>query len=465
MPVASNPRSAFLLGLDVGSTVVKAVLFDLRGREIAADEATVPVDRPYPGWVERDADATWRAAATVLRRTVRGQAARIAAVGVTGCGNGAVLLDRSGRPIRAGILSSDTRAAGFLKPADEHRGQQAYAGQLPVLLAWLRDHEPAVARRLASAVFWKDFVRARLTGIVCSDFTDAGAAGLLDFPARRLRRRRAGLPPLRESLASAGSVTAAASASTGLQTGTPVFTGCIDCEAAALGSGVHAPGEVSVVAGTWSINQAYVSRPPRPGRHFLVNQSVEPGRWLVLEGSPSSAANFDWARRVLGGDLDAERAVSAAVRAPRTGLLFLPQVPTGHGVFVGLDSGHERGGLLRAVMEGIVFAHRAHLDQLRASVGRVRRVTLAGGAARNPIWCQLFADGLGCPVDIPRGGQPGALGAALCAGVGAGLWPSVSDAQRALVSRKKSYLPDPDRRAELAADYVRYRRLSRALSL
>mgnify|MGYP001549350758 CR=1 FL=1 len=445
----------FLLGIDVGSTVVKAAVFDRRGRVVAQAERAVPVARPRPGWVERDAEATWVAAAGVVRRVVRGRAKSVTAIGITGCGNGAVLLDRRRRPLRAGILSSDSRAARQLAAPDPGRGQVPYAGQLPWLVAWLRQAEPAVARRLAHAVFWKDFVRARLTDVVCTDFTDAGAAGLLAYPTRRWRRADPVLPPLRSSLDPAGTVTPAAAAVTGLRAGTPVFTGCIDCEATALGSGVHAPGEISMVAGTWSINQSYVVRPPRRPGHFLVNESVTPGRWLVLEGSPSSLANFDWARRTLGG-LGAAAATAVAARAPRSDLLFIPQVPTGRGAFVGLSPAHDRGALLRAVMEGIVFAHRAHVDRLLASVGRLQRVTLAGGAARSRFWCQLFADGLGCPVDVPRGPQLGALGAAICAGVGAGLWPSVPAAQNALVPQKRIFTPDAARHAALSRDYERY---------
>lgn len=452
----AGKKEPYLVGLDIGSTVLKAVLYDRRGRVVAAADEAVAVDRPHPGRVERDAEGTWRAAAAVLRRITRGHAARIAGVGLTGCGNGGVFLDRKLRPLRAGILSSDTRAASFLPRSDSRRGQQSYPGQLPALLAWLCVNERAAMRRLAHAVFWKDYVRAQLTGIVCSDYTDAGAAGLLDYPTRRLRPLGPGLPPLRESLSAAGAVKSGAAAETGLKTGTPVFTGCIDCEAAAIGSGIHAPGEVSVVAGTWSINQAYVTRPPRRGGHFLVNESVEPGRWLVLEGSPSSVANFDWARRCLGGSLSAAQAAAEAARAPRSDLLFFPQVPTGGGAFAGLGAAHGRGELFRAVMEGIVFAHRVHLDRLCASAGQRRCVTLAGGATRSPFWCQLFADGLGCHVDVPRGEQLGALGAAICAGVGAGLWPSLGAAQRALVPRKRTFRPDRRRHADLSRDYGRF---------
>lgn len=455
----------FLLGLDIGSTVIKAVVFDRQGKEIAVAEETVAVKRRQPGWVERDAAATWRAASKVLRDVAQGRASHIAAVGVTGCGNGAVFLDQKLRAVRAGILSSDTRATAFMPRSRARLGQQPYPGQLPGLSAWLRKYEPTVARRMAHAVFWKDFVRAKLTGRVCSDYTDAGAAGMLVYPKRILRQGGDTILPLQESFTVAGECTPAAAKQTGLSKGTPVVTGCIDCEAVALGSGVRAPGEISVVAGTWSVNQTYVTKPLRGNGHFLVNKSAEPGRWLVVEGSPSSMANFDWACRTFGGGLSAEQAVAKASRSERSDLLFFPEIPTGRGAFIDLGPAHGRGEILRAVMEGIVFAHRAHLEKLPASTSRRRRVTLAGGAARSPFWCQLFADGLGLTVDVPRGVQLGALGAAICAGLGIGLWPSVSTAQKALVPKKCTYRPNSKQHAALNRDYARYRRYAQTLAL
>jgi L-xylulokinase len=251
--------------------------------------------------------------------------------------------------------------------------------------------------------------------------------------------------------------------STGLRAGTAVFVGCIDCEAEAIGGGVNRPGDVSVVAGTWSINQTYVAKPPRRRRHFLVNPAAQPGMWLVLEGSPCSAANFDWVVRTVGDGLTPTRAVIEAASAGRSGLLFIPHVPTGAGAFVRLSSAHQRGHLIRAVMEGVVFAHRAHLEKLQASIGRIKRVTLSGGAAASRFWCQLFADGLGCKVEVPRGDQLGALGAAICAGVGAGLWPDIPAAQKAMVPGKRVFSPNLNQHAALRRDYARYRRQIRLL--
>jgi len=377
-------------------------------------------------------------------------------VGLTGCGNGAVFLDRRSRPLGAGILSSDTRADPHMGRASPETGQQSYAGQLPALLAWLRAVEPARARRLAHALFWKDFVRAKLTDVVASDYTDAGAAGLLAFPDRRLRRPDPTIPDLNESLTQAGEITRRAASATGLRTGTAVFTGCIDCEAAAIGSGVYAPGEVSVVAGTWSINQSYVSVPPLGAGHFLVNPSVERGRWLVLEGSPTSAANFEWAVRTWGGASGAAGAARLAARARRSNLLFVPRVPTGDGTFHGLGPADAWPELLHAVMAGVVHGHREHIDALAVTIGKVRRVTLVGGATRSPFWCQLFADGLGCEVAVPRGEQIGALGAAIVAGVGAGWWPSIPEAQEAMVPPCRRFSPDPKRKAEFLSKHARY---------
>ncbi|HVU24125.1 MAG TPA: FGGY-family carbohydrate kinase, partial [Opitutus sp.] len=315
-----------------------------------------------------------------------------------------------------------------------------------------RAAQPAVARRVATALFWKDYVRLRLTGNLATDFTDAGAAG----PADRW------LPTVQPSLAPAGELLPQVAKLTHLALGTPVYTGCIDCEAAAIGCGVRAAGEISVIGGTWSINQTYVTARPRYRGHFLVNPAVEPGRWLVLEGSPGSAGNLDWTLRAFGYRGGVQRAADEAARARPSELIFLPEVAGGRGTFVGLGPAHGRGELFRAVMEGVVLGHRRHLEVLGRSTGPARRVVLAGGVARSPFWRQLFADGLGCRVDVPRGRQLGALGAAICAGVGAGFWPSIAAAQRAMVHIAATHRPNRARRAALDRAYRRAVRLSAA---
>ncbi|MSU72679.1 MAG: carbohydrate kinase [Opitutus sp.] len=447
-----------LLGLDIGSTVAKAAVFDRHGRALAVAARRIRVHTPRPGWVERDPAESWRACAAVLRAVARGRGGAIAAIGLTGCGNGAVFLDERERPVRQGILSSDTRAAEFVGNHRRRARQTAYPGQTAALLRWVRAREPRVARRVRLVLFWKDFIRLRLTGEPCTDFTDAGASGLLDVESRHWRGDDRVLPPLRESLAAAGVVQAAAAVATGLRAGTPVFTGCIDCEAAAIGSGVSGRGELSVVAGTWSINQTFTTKLP-PAALFLINPSAQPGRWLLLEGSPTSAANFDWATRALFGRHAFSRAAALAERAaPGGDLLFIPRVSEGLGAFLGLAASHTRAELLRAVMTGVVFAHRWHVEKLYAAGVRCRTLRLTGGATRSRFWCQLFADAFGRPVEVPRGEETGALGAALCAGVGAGFWPSLRAAQRDTVAVARVFRPRRSANLALERDYARFRK-------
>jgi L-xylulokinase len=445
-----------LVGLDIGSTVVKAAAFDAAGRLTACASRPVRVLRPRPSWVERDAEETWAAAAAVLR-SVAARSGRIAAVGVTGCGNGAVLVGRRGRAIRRGILSGDTRALGMLGDGRGPGHARAFAGQTAVLLGWLAANEPKALGRSAAVLFWKDFIRLRLTGEICTDFTDAGASGLLDSKKMAWLRPGRILPMLRAGTDRAGEITPEAAQRVGLPAGTPVFTGVFDCEAAALGSGISRAGDLSVVAGTWAINQAFSRRPLRAGRVLLCNPSAQPGRWLLLEGGPGSAANFEWAVCTLLGRPDLGRALRMAAAGNARGLVFMPGVSVGRGSFVGLDSRHHSADLLRAVMEGVVHGHRLQIEALTDAGLSFKRIRFAGGASRSPLWCQLYCDGLGLPLEVPEGQELGALGAALCAGVGMGRWSSLAQAQREVVRVGRTFLPAARGRASMELGYGSFR--------
>lgn len=417
------------VGLDLGSTLVKAVRFTPRGRVLATARRRVRVDRPQPGWVERDAEATWFAAAACLREVSRG--GQVAAVGVSGCGNGGVFLDSKGKCLRPGILSSDTRAAA-LTPARTATGI-GYPGQLPVLLDWMDEHDRACATKLVHVLFWKDFIRYKLTGSLATDDTDVGAAGW----SRSLNDPR--LPPIKSAVEVGGHVSDDAARRVGLPAGTPVAVGCIDCEAAALGSGIGTGGDISMVAGTWAINQVYRSHGARPGKVFLCNPSAEAGRWLWLEGSPHSAANLDWAAQNWFPHLPLANVIARAAKSESAGAFFVPRVQQEKGAFFGLGQRHGPVHLIRAVMEGIAFSHRVQVERLGVDVKS--GVRLSGGATRSRFWCQLFSDILQRPVEVPRGDEIGALGAALTAGVLVGMWPSLEIAQNETVRVARRFEP------------------------
>ena len=292
-----------LLGLDIGNTVTKAVLFDSAGNQRAASERRAASSSPSPGHVERDMEELWTNAASAIRECVERAGVRpeaVAAVGCAGHGNGLYLLDRTGAPLLA-IQSLDNRAAGL---ADELRAdgnglrlhalcfQEPWPSQTPTLLAWVRRHAQELYAQTGTAFLCKDFVTFRLTGRRISDISDMSGAGLLRMPqctydddllaAYGLSDARAMLPDLAGPTDIVGRVTAAAAAATGLAQGTPVAAGLFDVVASALGSGVIDEGQASIIVGTWSINQIVTRRPVSDPRVFMVS-AFDEGRAMVIE--------------------------------------------------------------------------------------------------------------------------------------------------------------------------------------
>ena len=291
-----------LLGLDCGLTVTKAVVHDAEGNELGRAEARVPQATPHARWVERDPDKLWRACAVVIRDAIAAAgaaAADIAAVGATGHGDGVYLVDSRGAAARPAILSMDTRAvgvvdrwraAGIMPRALELTGQAPWPAAPAAVLAWLAEHEPAVLERAEHALGCKDYVKLRLTGAVSTDPTEASQsftdvrtqayspAALELYGLDGLGRL---LPPVVSSAEVAGTVTVAAARETGLREGTPVVSGIHDVDACAIATGVVRPGRLSVVAGSFSINQC-ISDAPAVDPRWSCRSFGFPGRWMNM---------------------------------------------------------------------------------------------------------------------------------------------------------------------------------------
>lgn len=495
-----HPAAGPLLGIDLGISVIKATLFTSIDGETTAARPS-PASYPRLGWVEKDPEDIWRTVAEVVREVLASRpphSAPVAAVAVCACGNGLVVLDRDGRPLRPAIFSNDRRAAtlaaDWTTPARFARThQQAYPGQTAPLLAWLRDHEPATYARIDRVLLHKDYIRHRLTGLHSTDPSDLTATGLVplaDPSPSALAAHLAdlglsavadALPSPVSSAALAGHVTPEASAATGLPAGTPVAAGALDCEAALVGSGIHSPDTLGLVAGSWAINQALVPAPPGPPVAQTIRSAL-PGYFTAIEGSPTSALNFDWfVNRLFAGKSAHHRAaghdpfahfaeqaahVSAHARLP----LYLPYLhgaPSAAGAsggFHGLTPETSPAELARAVLEGVCFSHRWHLERLQAAGLRFTSARLTGGAARSLFWGHLFADTLGLPVEVPHGREIGARGVALCAGVAVGHWPDLAAAQRETYRVAFRDEPDPAGVALQSERYARFRRLLAALA-
>jgi L-xylulokinase len=485
--------SRYLLGIDAGTTVMKAVVFDLTGKEVAQSAVRLRAETPAPRHVERDLAALRDAFDTVLAGIVTQVAPEeIAAIGLTGHGDGLYLIDADGVPTRPGILSLDSRAQPLLERwARDGTSERAFAtsGQEPwepspaTVLAWLAEHEPEVVARTATVLGCKDLLKLWLTGEVSTDPTEASQSftdlytqtwsdAVVD--AYGLGRWRHLLPRIVDSHEVAGTVTAGAARRTGLRAGTPVVSGLHDVDACALATGVHRPGVLSVVAGSYSINQV-VSDTPAPSRTWCCRSFVEPGNWLNMALSPASATNLEWFVQALcRADLDAagqpddvftqlSHEVDAVLAAPSevTYLPFLYGSPEGaaaSGGFTGLRGWHTRGHLVRAVYEGVVHNHRWHVDALRSHF-TIEAARISGGATRSATWTQMFADGLALPVTTTCAAEVGALGAAMVAGVGAGEFANLSEAVEATVHVLETFEPEARGQARMADAYERFRHI------
>ncbi|HEY6596071.1 MAG TPA: FGGY-family carbohydrate kinase [Asanoa sp.] len=469
---------SYLLGVDAGQTVTKAVLYDASGRAVGAARADTAATAPHPRWQERDMAAAWHDAAAAIARCVAEAGvpgSAIAAVGICGHNDGVYPVDAALAPVRPAILATDSRAYGYVidfrasgvaERALPLTGQSPFAGSPAAVCAWLRDHEPATLARARWLLFAKDWFRLCLTGDVATDPTDASASftavATQEWSAEALALYGLGglrslLPPMLAPSAVAGRVHAAGAAATGLAVGTPVVTGAHDVDAAALGVGAVGAGAVSIVMGTFAINQV-VSPRVRLDHRWQARSFLAPDRWLHMSTSPSSASNLDWAVRLLGpyrpdGRPDFGAAVSAGLAVdPAAAPLFLPFLfGSAHGTvgaaFAGLDGSHDRSALVRAVLDGVCFSHRTHLDALRsafdlAGAGPAR---LCGGGSRSPRWGQLLADVVGLDLEVTDADEAGARGAAALAGIGIGWWRDLEEAAAATVrvARRHDAHPTP----------------------
>ncbi|WP_316359579.1 FGGY-family carbohydrate kinase [Devosia sp.] len=473
----------YLLGLDAGNTVIKAALFDAAdGRELAVVAQDGHANLPAPGHVERDLDELWANAVTVISACIAKAGidpAHIRAIGCAGHGNGLYALDRSDKPL-IGIQSLDTRAVDLVGEwAAQELGARAYAicrqgpwsAQTPTLLSWVKRHRPELYGQIGTVLLCKDFVVGRLTGARVSETTDMSGCGLLSVPGRAydadlmqlygLGDAMPMLPELLESADIAGHVTPEVAAQSGLVAGTPVVAGLFDVVASALGSGVAETGQASIIAGSWSINQVVLDQPIDQPPVFM-QSSFDRARWLAIESSATSAANLEWLVHQFMGEAQGDRFGLASdlvgsVNASEDTPIYHPflygaqQNGRARAGFYGIGGWHSRAHMLRALFEGVVFEHARHVDVLRRAGAVISSATLSGGGSRSSVWPQIFADVLDVPVTVSRSRETGALGAAIAAGTGVGLFADYAAGTKAMTAPARHCAPQANNRPHYAA--------------
>jgi xylulokinase len=467
-----------LVGLDVGTTGVKALAISAEGEVLARAERGYELSTPRPGWAEQDPEDWWRASEAALAALNVGD---IAGIGLSGQMHGLVALDSRDRVLRPAILWNDQRTAAEcaeieeligLERLIELTGNRALTGFTAPKLLWLRRHEPEVYGRIAHVLLPKDYVRLRLTGERASDVADASGTLLFDVARRRwseevlsaLEIDPGWLPPALESPAVSGKT----------PDGVPVAAGAGDQPAAALGVGVDRPGPLSVVLGTSGVVltalPAFAADPEARVHAFC---HAAPDVWQAMGVMLSAAGSLRWLRDALVGESYDELTREAARWPPGAeGLLFQPYLagertphadPNARGAFAGLSLRHDRGALVRAVLEGVAFALRDSLELVRKlgvepTVGRV-----SGGGARSELWLRIVASVLGIPLERTAVEEGSAFGAALLGGAAAGVFSSASDSVERCVRIRERIDPDPGWREDYDAGYARFRRLYPAL--
>ena len=493
----------YLLGIDNGSTVSKAALFNFKGKEIAIASCKADTEYPHPGWTERGMEMLWQSTASAIREVLARAGVRpeeIAGIGNTGHGNGIYLLDKQGRPLRNGIQSMDSRAANVVTEWNEHNLhgqvfpytiQSFWPAQPNALLAWIKKHEPQNYERIGAILMVKDYIKFRLTGEVTSDFTDMSATSLMDVRNKQYSKELMALydldevfdalPPLKQCFEVVGQVTPQAAGETGLAAGTPVVGGIIDIDASSVGCGAVNVGQACIVAGTWSINEVITRDALVDPDLFMTTLFAVPGLFLSTEASATSATNLEWFVAQFCGDERAEaerRGISvydvcneevANLGQGSTNIVFHPFLygsnvqPTARAGFYGMAGWHTRAHLLRALYEGVVFCHLSHIAKLRAAGAQIHTARLTGGGSRSQVWTQMFADAIQVPIEVSDGTELGARGAALSAGIGTGVYRDYAEAVEQAVSVVRVHEPIPANSSLYLEGYAIYEQLVRVM--
>jgi xylulokinase len=489
---------SLFLGLDVGTSGVKAVLVSSSGDVRASATTPLTLSTPHPGWAEQDPLDWWEACVASIR-AVRSQAAgaSVAAVGLSGQMHSSVFLDRGGEVVRPALLWCDGRTTEECREIEQRVGGEARLRDLvsnPALegftlpkVLWLRNHEPEAFRLVATVMLAKDYIRYRLTGELATEPSDASATLMYDTARLRwsseildaMELNRSLLPPVGGSSEVLGRVNDAGAAACGIPTGTPVVGGGADNACGAAGVGVAAPGEAVASWGTSGTLLAPMAEPrvdPALRAHTFCH--VVPDTWYLMGVVLSAGGAFAWYRdqlaRDLAGDPDANRKLddeAASVPRGAEGVSFLPYLQgerTPHrnagarGAFLGLSLAHTRAHLTRAVIEGVCFALRDSLEILRSLGFTLNEVLFTGGGARSPLVRQMLAEVFGIPVATVNREEGPAYGAALLAAVGVGAFPDLRAAGSATLRRIPGEAPSPDGHADYTAPYARFRASYRA---
>ena len=457
---------AYFLGIDTSTTSSKALLINENGEVVAVSSNPHTLETPKPLWSEQDPREWWEAVSASIKSVlekagIRGEG--IGAVGLTGQMHGLVLLDDDGNVLRPAILWNDQRTQSQCDEIHQIIGREkfinitgnvALTGFTAPKILWVKENEPDVFAKAKHVLLPKDYVRYKLTGEYAIDKADGAGTVLFDLKARdwsdevlaALGIPRTWMPKTFEGTEFTGSVTEEAAALTGLKVGTPVAAGGGDQAAGAVGVGAVEPGIVGLTVGTSGV--VFATTPSAliepEGRLHAFCHAV-PGMWHFMGVMLSAAGSLQWYRDTLAPNISFDDLLKEAdaIPAGSEGLQFLPYLsgertphpdPLARGAFIGLTLRHSRAHMTRAVLEGVAFGLKDSFMLIQnAGLGEIVQVRGSGGGTKGALWRQIMASVLNAELVTVNTTEGGAYGAALLAGVGAGLWSNVVTACKACI--------------------------------
>ena len=463
--------SQYVIGIDIGTSGCKTIILDDNGNVICRATQEYPLDTPQPGYSEQDPEDWWQAVIDTSTQVLQNidRPSEIKGIGLSGQMHGLVCLDKDGEVLRPAILWNDQRTgkqcqqihdiAGGIHGLLKYTNNQMLPGYTGGKILWLREHEPHLFEKLHTFLNPKDYIRYKLTGEFATEVSDASGTGLFDVRDRKwsfdltekLELPKSIFPKCYESHEISGVISKQAAELTGLTEGLPVAGGGGDAVVQTTGTGLVNPGILGTTLGTagnasMALDKCFENR----GAKLQIFCNNLPDRWHCMGVTLAAGGSLRWARDMLGGsESDIARWTGEDVysifmkEAKRAqpgceGLFFLPYLigercphpdPNARGGFIGLTLRHDRSSMLRSILEGAIYSLKDVTSLIEDMGITVDEIRTSGGGVKSELWRQIHADIFGTSVVTVSGAaEGGAYGAALLAGVGVGIWPSVEEA-------------------------------------
>ncbi len=496
----------YAIGIDVGTSGTKTVLFDEKGCKIASHTVEYPMYQPKNGWAEQKPEDWWGAVVETIAEVMKKSGAdknEIAGIGISGQMHGLVMLDENDNVLRPSIIWCDQRTGEECRDIENIIGRErlieitanpALTGFTASKIMWVKKHEPEIYAKCAHILLPKDYIRLKLTGEYATEVSDASGMQLLDVPNRRwsdevldkLGINKKLLGKVYESPEVTGYVKPEIAEKCGIAAGTPVVGGAGDNAAAAVGEGVVCDGRAFTTIGTSGVVFAHTDNieiDPKGRVHTFC--CAVPGAWHVMGVTQAAGLSLRWLRDTVctseiaeaekaGVDpykIMDEEANKSKIGANR--LLYLPYLmgertphldPDCRGAFVGLSGMHDRGDIIRSVLEGVCYSLKDCLGVLGEMNVKPESMKVCGGGGKSRLWRKMLADVYGISVTTIQSDEGPALGVAILALVGAGVYPSVREACDSIIKTKDTIEADAENTAEYAKFYSIYKGLYSHLS-